>query len=134
MIESSAAYLAAITGDTRRVLLKAVIQIIDPDMQLTGGSADSLAPWAKTAELYDYRFTTARYATLEQNRWLLDGSFDIFPDDYQVSEHMGVADAQLSGADGSFASASACRRTLLSCTSDTSVEFQWEALQNWLPY
>ena len=104
MIESSAAYLAAITGDTRRVLLKAVIHIIDPDMQLTGGSADSLAPWAKTAELYDYRFTTARYATLEQDRWLLDGSFDIFPDDYQVSEHMGVADAQLSGADGSFAS------------------------------
>ena len=103
MIESSAAYLAAITGDTRRVLLKAVINIIDPDMQLTGGSADSLAPWAKTAELYDYRFTTARYATLEQNRWLLDGSFAIFPDDYQVSEHMGVADAQLSGADGSFA-------------------------------
>ena len=103
MIESSAAYLAAITGDTRRVLLKAVINIIDPDMQLTGGSADSLAPWAKTAELYDYRFTTARYATLEQNRWLLDGSFVIFPDDYQVSKHMGVADAQLSGADGSFA-------------------------------
>ena len=103
MIESSAAYLAAITGDTRRVLLKAVIHIIDPDMQLTGGSADSLAPWAKTAELYDYRFTTARYATLEQDRWLLDGSFDIFPDDYQVSEHMGVADAKLSGADGSFA-------------------------------
>ena len=104
MIESSAAYLAAITGDARRVLLKAVIHIIDPDMQLTGGSADSLAPWAKTAELYDYRFTTARYATLEQDRWLLDGSFDIFPDDYQVSKHMGVADAQLSGADGSFAS------------------------------
>ena len=103
MIESSAAYLAAITGDTRRVLLKAVINIIDPDMQLTGGSADSLAPWAKTAELYDYRFTTARYATLEQNRWLLDGSFAIFPDDYQVNKHMGVADAQLSGADGSFA-------------------------------
>ena len=103
MIESSAAYLAAITGDTRRVLLKAVINIIDPDMQLTGGSADSLAPWAKTAELYDYRFTTARYATLEQNRWLLDGSFAIFPDDYHVSEHMGVADTQLSGADGSFA-------------------------------
>ncbi|MFR0798476.1 MAG: hypothetical protein ACLSHJ_06845 [Oscillospiraceae bacterium] len=104
MIESSAAYIAAITGDTRRVLLKAVIHIIDPDIQLTGGSADSLAPWAKTAELYDYRFTTARYATLEQDRWLLDGSFEIFPDDYQVSEHMGVADAQLSGADGSFAS------------------------------
>lgn len=104
MIESSAAYLAAITGDTRRVLLKAVIHIIDPDMQLTGGSADSLAPWAKTAELYDYRFTTARYATLEQDRWLLDGSFDIFPDDYQGSKHMGVADAQLSGANGSFAS------------------------------
>ena len=103
MIESSAAYLAAITGDARRVLLKAVIHIIDPDMQLTGGSADSLAPWAKTAELYDYRFTTARYATLEQDRWLLDGSFDIFPDDYQVSKHMGVADAQLSGVDGSFA-------------------------------
>ena len=33
MIESTAAYQAAITGDTRRIFLRALIDIIDPDLQ-----------------------------------------------------------------------------------------------------
>lgn len=105
MIESSAAYLAAVTGDSRRVLLKAVVDIIDPDIEMGAVSADSKAAWSQDAALYDRDTTTARVATLEHNRFLLDESFDILPADYRVSAHMGYAGNALSGADGSFSPA-----------------------------
>lgn len=37
-----------------------------------------------------------------ENRWLLDGSFAIFPDDYQIAGEIGTASEALSGADGMF--------------------------------
>ena len=64
---------------------------------------DSQTPWSKPEEIHDKVLTApARYATLEPGRWLLDGSFDIFPDDYQVAEHMGVCGGQLSDDAGYF--------------------------------
>lgn len=105
MIESSAAYLAAVTGDSRRVLLKAVVDIIDPDIEMGEVTASSEAPWAQPTRLYDRTFTTERYATLEHNRFALDGSAKLFPADYQVSDHLGFAGEALSGEDGSFSPA-----------------------------
>ncbi len=103
MIKTSTAYQAAIVGSPRRVEILAVVDISDPDMQYGAVTMDSTAPWSKPDELHDKVLTApARYATLEPGRWLLDGSFDIFPDDYQVPEHMGVCNDQLSGEDGSF--------------------------------
>lgn len=105
MIESSAAYLAAVTGDSRRVLLKAVVDIIDPDITPSGVTASSKAPWTQDARLYDREFTTERYATLEHNRFVLDGSALLFPADYQVRQHLGFAGDELSNADGTFSPA-----------------------------
>lgn len=103
MIKTSEAYQAAIVGSPRRVEILAVVDISDPDMQYGAVTMDSTAPWSKPDELHDKVLTApARYATLEPGRWLLDGSFDIFPDNYQVPEHMGVCGDQLSGEDGSF--------------------------------
>ena len=42
------------------------------------------------------------YATLERNRWLLDGSFLIYPDNYQGSGQQGFSGDVLSGDDGTF--------------------------------
>ena len=39
MLNSTAAYQAAITGDSRRILLQAIIDIIDPD--IVYGTVDS---------------------------------------------------------------------------------------------
>lgn len=106
MIESSKDYRDAITGLHRKILIKAVIDISDPDMVLPDPEASSTAPWVKPAELHDKVMDSpARYATLEQNRWALDGSFDIFPDDYNVTESLGYALNALSGDDGSFTEA-----------------------------
>lgn len=103
MIKTSTAYQAAIVGSPRRIELLAVVDISDPDMEYGAVTMDSQTPWSKPEEIHDKVLTApARYATLEPGRWLLDGSFDIFPDDYQVAEHMGVCGGQLSDDAGYF--------------------------------
>lgn len=103
MIKTSTAYQAAIVGSPRRIELLAVVDISDPDMEYGAVTMDSQAPWSKPEEIHDKVLTApARYATLEPGRWLLDGSFDIFPDDYQVPEHIGVCGGQLSDEAGYF--------------------------------
>lgn len=103
MISSTEQYQTSIVGKARRIYIRAVVDISDPDMEITGVAQSTTAPWSKPAELYDKNFSTpARYATLERNRWLLDGSFKIFPDNYQVPEKIGVANDELSGDDGTF--------------------------------
>lgn len=101
MLSKSAEYQAAIVGSPRRIELLTVIDISDPDMQYGTVTMDSTAPWSKPAELYDKVLDApARYATLEPGRWLLDGASKVFPDDYKITEHMGVANDRLSGEDG----------------------------------
>lgn len=103
MIEHSTEYRNAITADARKIYIKAAIDISDPDMVLPDPTATSTAPWTKPAELHDKVMDSpARYSTLEPGRWLLDGSVDIFPDDYQVPESMGYTMDALSGEDGTF--------------------------------
>lgn len=107
MIKSSAAYQAAITGNARRILLRAIIDLISPDIVYGAGETSGQIPWSQLAQIHDKVFDTpAKYATLEHNRWTLDGTFGIFPD--QAADVTGqvayIGDA-LSGADGSFAAA-----------------------------
>ena len=103
MIEATSAFRSAIVGKTRRIYLKAVVDISDPDMTIGAVTSSGLAPWSKPAQLTDKDISApTRYATLEKNRWLLDGSFAVFPDDYQTAGEIGTASEALSGADGTF--------------------------------
>ena len=73
MIKSSAAYQAAITGDARRILLRAIIDLISPDIVYSAGETSGQIPWSQLAQIHDKVFDTpAKYATLERNRWALD--------------------------------------------------------------
>lgn len=104
MINSTEQYKTSIVGASRRIYIKAVVDISDPDLVFLEPVASSTAPWTKPDEIHDKVMDApARYATLEPGRWLLDGSFDIFPDDYQVPESMGYTLDVMSGDDGSFA-------------------------------
>lgn len=103
MIEHSKEYRQAITADARKVYIKAVIDISDPDMVLPDATATSTAPWTKPEELHDKVMDSpARYITLEPGRWLLGGGFKAFPADYVVSDSLGYTMDGLSGEDGSF--------------------------------
>ena len=104
MIKSGQAYHAAITGDARRVLLRAVIDIISPDIVFGAGETSGQIPWSKLEQLHDKVFgNPAKYATLERDRWALDGTWDLLPDDpTQAVGQMGYIGSVLSGADGTF--------------------------------
>lgn len=80
MIQSSAAYQTAITGDARRIFLQAVIDIISPDIVYGTVDSSGALAYSQPQQLYDKKFQLTPYATLEPNRWALNGQFQIFPD------------------------------------------------------
>lgn len=106
MISTSQAYQAAITGDSRRVLLKAVVDITDPDITFSDGIGSGAASFSKPEQLHDKEMSlNSRYATLEPNRWVLDGSFRLIPDDpAKLTGEVGFVGDVLSGEDGRFES------------------------------
>lgn len=104
MIDHSAAYAAAVTADARRVYVRAVVDVSGPDKRFLPVLASPEAPWSRPEQLHDHDFNPPpRYFTLEPGRTLLDGSFAVFPDDWQVPEPVGYAGLALSGMDGTFA-------------------------------
>lgn len=104
MTESSAAYKTAVVADARRTYIRAVINIIDPDIVFGSPSASSDAGYSQLPQLVDAEFVTGdNYTTMEKNRWLLNGSFDTIPD--SVPRQVGAVTAGISGTDGAFAEA-----------------------------
>lgn len=106
MLDITDGYKHAIVGDVRRMLIKAVIDISDPDMVFGDVTSSGSASFSKGEQLHDKTMELeSRYATLEPNRWVLDGSFRLIPDDpVQLTGEVGHVGDLLSGDDGSFAS------------------------------
>ena len=105
MIDSSQAYQAAIVGDSRRILMKLVIDIIDPDLIYSGVETSGHTAISKPDQIYDkvFKLDTPPFATLELDRWTLDGTFQIIPEDpLDIPQQMGVESDILSGPDGVF--------------------------------
>ena len=106
MIDSTQAYQTSIVGESRRIYIRAVIDISDPDMVFLTPVASSTAPWSRPEQLHDKNMDApTRYATLERNRWLLDGSFALIPDNKQIDGNVGFVLNELSGDDGTFSTA-----------------------------
>ena len=82
MIPTSAEFKTAIDAPTRRIVPNAVIDLTDPDLDVTTISGDYLAGYSFPAQLpdKDMTYSGAVYATLEMSRWILDGSQMIMPD------------------------------------------------------
>lgn len=103
MIESTQAFQTSIVGKARRIYIRAVIDISDPDMVFLEPVSSGAAPWSRAEQLHDKNMDTpTRYATLERNRWLLDGTFGLIPDDDQINGNVGYVLDELSGEDGTF--------------------------------
>lgn len=106
MLDITDGYKHAIVGDVRRMLIKAIIDISDPDMVFGDVASSGEASFSKEEQLHDKTMELeSRYATLEPNRWVLDGSFRLIPDDpVKLTGEVGHVGDLLSGDDGSFAS------------------------------
>lgn len=113
MIQTSQAYKEAIVGSPRYMELLAVVDISDPDMRWGAISGSPQAPWSKSEQLHDKDFEApTRYATLEEDRWLLDSSFDLFPANYKADGRVGFVLNALSGAGGEFSEPQILQRAL----------------------
>ena len=121
MIESSDAYKEAIVADARRIHIKAVVDIEDPDMVQGDVTACEQEPGiSRPEQVWDKIFAlNANYASMEPNRWILDGKQVLLSDDFDVQKTIknlsnvpepdvvlnweaGLVGAALSGADGEF--------------------------------
>ena len=107
MLSITDGYKSAVVGDVRRMLIKAQLEIVDPDITYGTVNSSGAAAFSKGAQLHDKELSlNSRYATLEPGRWVLDGSFRLIPDEPQaISGEVGFVGDVLSGEDGSFASA-----------------------------
>lgn len=103
MIKTSEAFREAIVGSPRGIELFAVVDISDPDKVMDLPTTSGEAPWSRKDQLTNYDLSIPkRNATLERGRWLGDGSFDLFPDDYRVQTEVGFGSNILSGSSGAF--------------------------------
>lgn len=106
MIESSEAYKNAIIGDARRTYLRAVVDISDPDIVYGEVSSESKAAFANGAQLHDRVLSySPPVATLENDRWLLDGSFEFVEDDHTTELQTAYVSKTLSDENGGFSAA-----------------------------
>lgn len=103
MINSSAAFQQAIVGDSRRIFLQAVINIIDPDQVIEAPTTSPGAVFSNPNQLSDKVSNTGpAYVTLERNRWILNGSQLLVPENGEIPSQVGFASENLSGDDGTF--------------------------------
>ena len=96
MLEMTDGYRSAIVGDVRQMFIKAMLELIDPDIVYQDSNGSGAAPWSKPEQLYDKVMATdSRYSTLEPGRWPLDGTMLLIPDDPQqvIGEVGHVGDA-----------------------------------------
>lgn len=74
MIKSSEEYKKGIVADSRRITMKAVVDISDPDLVVGEIIGSNQTEYSRPEQLHDKNMTMNQYQTLELNRWLLDDS------------------------------------------------------------
>lgn len=103
MINSSDAFKEAVKGAARKILIRAVVKIVDPDIVYSTPSGSAQAAYSNPEQLHDHVFDGGdNYQTLEINRTLLDGSFQLIPDELTVSRQVGFISDAISDDNGVF--------------------------------
>lgn len=103
MLEQSAQYKAAITADARRILLRAAVDISDPDLQFLNVQSSGETEFSQSSQLRDKTMDLDEVITLEANRWVLGGNMVALPNTARKSKQVGFVGSASSGADGTFA-------------------------------
>ena len=82
MLNVTDGFKEAMIGVSRKMLAKAVVSIIDPDITYGESNGSGSAPWSNPRQLHDKTLALSpRYGTLEPGRWPLDGTVMLLPDD-----------------------------------------------------
>ena len=97
-------YKTAIVGDVRHMLIKAMLEIVDPDIAYGTSIGSGVASFGRPEQLHDKNMKIdSQYITTEHNRWLLDGTFRAIPDiQSEAIGEIGHVSDVLSDEDGTF--------------------------------
>lgn len=95
----------------KRSYIRITFENIDPGAAKDGSwAAGNQMPWSRVDTLdYEYNYGPT-YATLELNRWLLDGTQSILPDSVIAARNDGYIGSPMSGEDGRFSTTPMLRR------------------------
>lgn len=100
MLETSAAYRAAITGDVRRMYARAVVDLISPDI-VYGETTSSGESSKSDGKIHDKVFDVPRkWMTCETGRVLLDGSWHMYLEGDVPEGSDGFMSDTVSASDG----------------------------------
>ena len=106
MLEASEAFKAAVVADVRHMVPRVTIQVIPPttEYQHVGKSNISMYSQNVLAQMTDKSIENPQpFATLEHNRWTLDGTFRLYDGSPSSAPNAaGTMSDSLSGADGLF--------------------------------
>lgn len=104
MVKVSPAFQAAVVADTRYTVLRAVVEIISPDIVYGTPASSGAAPFSQMGQLHDHVMRLSHpYATLEANRWILDGTQYILDRD-EIQGQQGWGGTTVSDDTGAFPS------------------------------
>lgn len=106
MIPHTESYEKAVTASSRRMFARATFDMVDPDAQTTAVTVSSESEISLKEQVVNrgQGSSDQRIATLELDRWLLDGSFVIPPENpSDRAGQVGWESADLCGSDGVFA-------------------------------
>lgn len=85
MIKTSQAFLEAVTAGRRRTRIRAVVDLVGPDIVYGTATGSAQSEYSRPEQLHDKVFSLGTpYATLERNRWLLGGGFTVAPPEENV--------------------------------------------------
>lgn len=80
MLNVSTAYEQAAKASVRKTLVKALVDLVDPDVVYGTVTGPSQSYISQPAQLHDRVFELGpSYISLEHNRWILDGSMELPP-------------------------------------------------------
>lgn len=106
MIEHSAEYDKAVAADSRRQYVRAVFDLLDPDAVFGAVTSNNENEYSKTEQVIERGAPESlpKYATLEKNRWCLDGTWKIYPNNPEdVPERVGWLSETICDDNGDFA-------------------------------
>lgn len=105
MIVHTEAYDKAVTASSRRMFARATFDMVDPDAQTTAVTVSNESEISLKDQVVNrgHGSSDQRIATLELDRWALDGSFVIPPENpADRAGQVGWESADLCGSDGVF--------------------------------